>query len=123
MDYQNKTKFEINRLVAQALGMRTNKDSLPANTLSYDYNNKYPDTVWAGKPDEAWEQCCWTSIPEQWAELVAAYSINLTFDTCQVHAESYFCENGKVSMSRKDIGLAVAIAYLKYVDYNKMLNE
>lgn len=117
MIYHDKSRFEINRLVAQRLSWLTDKEALPDHTLGYGFNERYPDTVWAQKPNEPWEQFCFTSLPEQWGELVRDYSINLSFDTCQVHAESYFGSKGKVSESRKDIGLAVCIAFLQMKDF------
>ncbi len=58
--YEEKTDFQINKAVAEHLGMRTDKNLLPAKTLDFGYNERYPATVWAGNPDEAWEQVCYT---------------------------------------------------------------
>lgn len=116
MMYHDKSRFEINRLVAQKLGMSTDKYTLHAHAISHEFNDRYPDMVWAQRTNEPWEQFCFTSLPEQWGELVRDYSINLSFDTCQVHAESYFGSKGKVSKSRNDIGLAVCIAFLQMKD-------
>ncbi|TMP20844.1 hypothetical protein [Pseudoalteromonas ruthenica] len=119
MSYRDLSKFKINKLVAQALGMNTNKDDLPAHTLSHDYNERYPDTVWAHKPNDAWEQCCFTNDPAEWGELVRDFCIHLKFDTAQVHAQSYFAECKTASRPHKDIGLAVCIAFLEMKDWQK----
>ena len=123
MEYRQLSRFEINRLVAKKLGMNTNKEDLPTYTLSNNYNEKYPNTVWAHKPNEAWEQFCFTDESERWGEIVRDFSINLNFDTCQVHAQSYFADCNKVSMNRKDIGLAVCIAFLEMKDWQIKNND
>ncbi|MBO9492187.1 hypothetical protein J7384_17635 [Endozoicomonas sp. G2_1] len=117
MNYRNLSKFKINRLVAQRLGMNTNKDDLPANTLSRNYNERYPDTVWAHKPQDAWEQFCFTNDAESWGELIREFSLDIKFDTCQVHVASYFADCKPVSMIRSDMGLAICIAFLEMKDW------
>lgn len=113
MNYNKYSKLEINELVASALGMQVCTDYKLDNALSGIQEKKHPDSVWAKKDNKPWEQFCFTDSPLDWVFLVESYSINLTFDTCQVHANSYFSDTSKVSKSRKDIGLAISIAFLK----------
>lgn len=122
MKYRELSKFEINRLVAQKLGMNTDKADLPAMALAHDYNERYPNTVWAQQAGKPWEQFCFSSEPEQWGALVRDYSISLRFDTCQVHAKSYFADCSEASASHPDIGLAVCIAFLEMKDWKASNN-
>ncbi|EII3108144.1 hypothetical protein R1W15_004263 [Vibrio fluvialis] len=117
MSYEKHTKFKINKLVAEYLGMETDKELLSDFVLSNDYNERYPDTVWARPEGQPWEQFCFTNEPEGWGKLVQDYSIELSFDTCQVHAKSYFSDTKPFSASRNDIGLAVCIAFLRMKDW------
>lgn len=119
VNFRQLSKFNINRLVAQALGMNTNKDDLPSHTLSNGYNERYPDTVWAQKPNDAWEQCCFTNDPAEWGALVRDNCIHLKFDTAQVHAQSYFSDCDHVSRPHEQIGLAVCIAFLEMREWHK----
>ncbi|WP_407546529.1 hypothetical protein [Vibrio parahaemolyticus] len=99
--------------------METNKELLPELTLSHGFNERYPNTVWAKKDGDPWEQFCFTDNCEDWAMLIQNFSIALSFDTCQVHAKSYFSDTERVSYSRKDIGLSVCIAFLEMRDWQE----
>ena len=78
--YDEHSLFEINRLVAQRLGMNTNKQDLPANTLGHNYSLRYPNTVWAQPPNQSWEQFCFTNTPDEWTNIMIEHKINITFD-------------------------------------------
>lgn len=75
MSIEDMSDFQINKAVAEALGMLTDKDLLPARTLDFNYNERYPNNVWAGKPDEAWEQVCYTHTPEDAWPVIAENKI------------------------------------------------
>jgi hypothetical protein len=70
MDYEALSDFEINVLVAKALGWLV-QEAFEVNIgFTKSYHEKYPNTIWAAKTDargeqvEAWEQLsftgCWS---------------------------------------------------------------
>ncbi|WP_299197006.1 phage protein NinX family protein [uncultured Amphritea sp.] len=72
ISYEHMSDFEINNLVAFALGylVKTEiEDGLCGFTK--EYHEKYPNTIWAAKTDdrgeqcEAWEQMNFCSSPEE----------------------------------------------------------
>lgn len=116
MDYKAISKFKLNKLVAEKLGMCTDKDLISQHALTHDYNLRYPDTVWARRDGEPWEQFCFTNSPEEWALLVKDFSINLSFDTDSVTAKSCLSNSAPITLPKDDIGSAVCIAFLDLKD-------
>ena len=78
MDYSQLSDFEINKRVALSLGMRV-AELDDDHFYGGGYHDEYPDTIWAGKPDEAWEQICYTHSPEEIMPLMIEHKISLSW--------------------------------------------
>jgi hypothetical protein len=79
----SKSNFEINKAVAEKLGLLVQEMQDSARTgMTPSYHAQYPDTVWAAKTEngqqsEAWEQICYT---RSWADagpIIEKYRIAL----------------------------------------------
>ncbi len=116
MGKQNKSRFKINKRVAEKLGMVTDKELLSPHVLTHDYNTRYPHTLWARLPEQPWEQFCFTENPEEWGKLVQEHKINIHFEDGDVYAIRHDSKGEHVKLPEKDVGLAVCLAFLEEVD-------
>lgn len=59
---QGMSDFEVNKTLAVLLGWRVAELDDQSGFLTTAYHERYPNTIWAGKPDHAWEQYCFTAM-------------------------------------------------------------
>jgi hypothetical protein len=118
----SKSNFEINKAVAEKLGLLVQEMQDSAWTgMTPSYHAQYPDTVWAartesGQQSEAWEQVCYTGSWADAGPIIEKYNIDIispkTSGIRQFEAYHFKSNTGSITKLNKSPLVAAMLVFL-----------
>lgn len=129
MNYEEMSDFEINRLVALAIGMKVKSEFDETHGFTKKYHEQYPNTIWAARCDgngnqiDVWEQKIFTNSPEDAWPIIVDNEINIEFldggyVDVSINAEFGTFTNDDIYPKEK-LCRAAVICFLKMKDSEK----